>query len=138
MKPYSLIVSCLITSLFTTLALAAQSQTFKQVHSPELAQWLKATKTVTYVFDANTPDIRKSEGLIPSAMPLTSSSKYRVSKELPQDKSARLVFYCANEQCTASHNAAKRAMTAGYKDVYVLPDGIFGWKKQGFETVAAP
>jgi len=29
----------------------------------------------------------------------------------------------------ASHEAARRAVGAGYKDVNVMSDGILGWKK---------
>ena len=33
--------------------------------------------------------------------------------------------------CTASHSAAKKAIAAGYVDVSVMVDGIYGWKKAG-------
>jgi rhodanese-related sulfurtransferase len=51
--------------------------------------------------------------------------------ELPADKARALVFYCANEQCGASHTAAEKARLAGYRDVRVLPAGIFGWIDAG-------
>jgi rhodanese-related sulfurtransferase len=51
--------------------------------------------------------------------------------ELPADKARPLVFYCANEHCGASHEAAKRARFAGHSDVKVLPAGIAGWAKAG-------
>lgn len=51
--------------------------------------------------------------------------------ELPADKSKSLVFYCANTHCGASHEAADRAITAGYTHVKVMPEGIAGWVKAG-------
>lgn len=37
----------------------------------------------------------------------------------------------------ASHDAARRAVDAGYKDVSVMVDGIWGWRKAG-EPVEYP
>ena len=65
-----------------------------------------------------------------------SSSKDRAGSvsELPADKSKQLVFYCANTQCGASHEAAEKAITAGYTNVKVMPEGIAGWVKAGKKT----
>ena len=46
----------------------------------------------------------------------------------------KVVFYCANEQCGASHKAAARAVLAGWSDVAVMPAGIAGWKNAGKPT----
>jgi rhodanese-related sulfurtransferase len=90
-------------------------------------------KAPLQVFDANSEKVRKAEGVIPGATLLTSSSKYD-TKVLPGLKETRLVFYCYNTQCTASHRAAETASKAGYKNLYVLSDGIAGWKKAGQKT----
>lgn len=97
----------------------------------EVATWTKEKKATPV--DANGPQTRDSQGVIPGAVLLTSSSQYDV-KELPSDKNAKLVFYCANEKCTASHAAARRALENGYTDVAVLPAGISGWKQAGQPT----
>ena len=101
----------------------------------ELAKWTKA-KTAVPV-DANGKQLRASEGVIPGAVLLTSSASYEL-KELPANKSAQLVFYCANEKCTASHLAARRAMDNGYTNVAILPAGIKGWKAAGQPTKPTP
>ncbi len=80
--------------------------------------------------DANGNQLRKDVGVIPGAVLLTDYEAYSV-KELPEDKTTPLVFYCANEQCDASHIAAKRARSAGYARVHVLAAGIMGWAKAG-------
>ena len=82
------------------------------------------------VVDANGNNTRKRLGIIPGATLLTSYESYNVH-ELPADKARKLVFYCANEQCGASHAAAERAVAAGYRDVNVLPAGIAGWHQAG-------
>ena len=80
--------------------------------------------------DANGDETRKKMGIVPGAVLLTSSDSFNVS-ELPADKSKELVFYCANTRCGASHEAAEKALTAGYTNVKVMPDGIAGWVKAG-------
>lgn len=97
----------------------------------DVATWTKAK--AAYPIDANGKETRASQGIIPGAVLLTSSSTYAVS-ELPADKNAKLVFYCANQKCGASHAAAKRALENGYTNVAVLPEGIAGWKQAGQPT----
>jgi len=38
----------------------------------------------------------------------------------------------------ASHEAARRAAEAGYRDVNVMPEGIEGWKAANLPAAAAP
>lgn len=80
--------------------------------------------------DANGEGTRKKLGVIPGAVLLTDSEMFAPS-ELPADKAKPLVFYCTNQHCGASHEAAEKAVTAGYKNVKVMPDGIAGWVKAG-------
>ena len=44
-----------------------------------------------------------------------------------------LVIYC-HRTCWLSWNAAKRAISYGYRDVYWFRDGIEGWKAAGYRT----
>lgn len=81
--------------------------------------------------DANGDVTRRRMGVIPGAVLLRDLDAV---DQLPADKTRHLVFYCANAACTASHEAAERALTAGYRHVHVLPDGIAGWVKAGKAT----
>jgi rhodanese-related sulfurtransferase len=83
--------------------------------------------------DANGDPTRQRFGVIPGAVLLSDYETFRPG-ELPADKSKGLVFYCANEHCGASEEAAARAITAGYTDVKVLPAGIAGWARAGKQT----
>ncbi len=67
---------------------------FNLIHVNDLAA-LMAKGTVT-VYDANHPDTRAQYGVIEGAKLLSSSDTYDVAKELPANKNAHLVFYCAN------------------------------------------
>ena len=84
--------------------------------------------------DANGDATRRRLGVIPGAVLLSDYETFIPPRELPADRSAGLVFYCANEHCGASEEAAARAITAGYTDVKVLPAGILGWKQAGKQT----
>ena len=53
---------------------------------------------------------------------------------LPKDKRKKLIFYCMNEMCTSSHQAAEMAVKNGYKNVARMPSGISGWLKAGMPT----
>jgi len=47
------------------------------------------------------------------------------------DRGRALVFYCL-ANCWMSWNAAKRAVSWGYSNVYWYPDGTDGWASAGF------
>jgi rhodanese-related sulfurtransferase len=82
--------------------------------------------------DANGDLTRQKMGVIPGAVLLVDDS----IANLPADKSKGLVFYCANPACGASHEAASKAILAGYANVKVLPEGIAGWVKAGKQTTS--
>jgi rhodanese-related sulfurtransferase len=134
-----ILLSLAVASSFivSTAAFACEGENHQAALEPtkatvaEVASWTKEKKAVPV--DANGKETRTSQGVIPGAVLLTSSSQYAVS-ELPADKSSKLVFYCANQKCGASHAAAKRAMENGYTNVAVLPEGIAGWKQAGQPT----
>lgn len=113
---------------------AAKKPTVKDVTITQVAGLQKEKKAT--VLDANGADFRKQNGIIPGAVLLTHFQKYDAAKELPTAKDSKLVFYCANLQCKASHAAAQKALEAGYTDVNVLSEGLMGWKKAGQPTAS--
>jgi len=53
-----------------------------------------------------------------------------LAKAAGGDKQKPLVFYCL-DNCWMSWNAAKRALSLGYANVYWYPEGTDGWEKGG-------
>jgi rhodanese-related sulfurtransferase len=104
---------------------------FALIRVDNLASLMANPNSHVNIYDANGWGLRSTAGVIPGAHLLTSDDKYDVATTLPPDKSAKLVFYCADPKCTASHEAARRAIAAGYTDVSVMSDGIEGWKQAG-------
>ena len=99
-----------------------------QVTVDELDRMLASHQCVAV--DANGDATRRRMGVIPGAVLLTDDA----IDKLPRDRSQSLVFYCANEACRSSHEAATRAFLAGYTHVKVMPAGIAGWVRAGKQT----
>jgi rhodanese-related sulfurtransferase len=104
---------------------AAANDRFTTLHVAELAARL-ASATPPTLFDANVESTRTFVGIVPGAH-LLAVGEDPVPR-LPSDKAAPLVFYCANTYCMASHQAAEKAIDAGYTNVAVMVDGIYGWR----------
>jgi rhodanese-related sulfurtransferase len=122
-----------VASLVASAALAGE---VNEMTVPQVVELAKAGKAT--LVDANLTEYRAKHGVIPGAVLLTSYNQYDVAKELPQDRAAKLVFYCANRKCAASHFAASRAVEAGYTDVSLMPEGLHGWRTSGQPLVKVP
>lgn len=61
----------------------------------------------------------------------------RIQEAVP-DKNQPVIVYCANKDCPASENAARRMEELGYRDVYDYEEGKEDWEQAGLpvETVA--
>ena len=71
---------------------------------------------------------------IPGAMSLNEkSTKVEIEGLLP-DKAVKIITYCANPQCPAEENLAKRLRELGYLDIWEYPDGIEGWRAAGMKV----
>ena len=125
----SLLVACgsSQTSEGTTPA-SAEEAPLAQTSVDDVATAIAANDGSISVFDANHRETF-DEHHVPGAK-WVHYDDYAAS-ELPADHASRLVFYCANEQCSASHVAARRAMELGYTNVSVMGAGIQGWIAAG-------
>ncbi len=75
---------------------APEHDNFKLLHASDLAALRADSNSHILILDANVPHERLEYGVIPGARLLPSAEHYDVAAELPSDKSAKLVFYCAN------------------------------------------
>jgi rhodanese-related sulfurtransferase len=73
------------------------------------------------------------KGHIPGAIDYTKA-KEEIASKLPKNKSALIVAYCANENCSAYQQGAKAAKELGYTNVKHYSKGIMGWKDAGEPT----
>ena len=72
------------------------------------------------------------------ALSVETESYFREAlAELTEGSADRpLVFYC-ERQCWMSWNAAKRAVSLGYRQVHWFPDGTQGWSEAGLPLAEA-
>ena len=83
--------------LATGLAVAAESrEKFRMIEVSDLESMQKDPTSPPTLLDANDPEFREKNGVIPGAKLLSSSDGYDPSRELPADKKAPLVFYCSS------------------------------------------
>ena len=125
MKQFSYSIFFLL-AVFTGYATAAEQ--VLEVTVEDVQKFVQDKPANVAILDVNNDDARKGAGVVPSAILLTSYNQYAMT-ELPKDKNTTLVFYCYNSYCQASHAAALRAISAGYKDARVMKAGIAGWNK---------
>jgi rhodanese-related sulfurtransferase len=113
-----------------------QQAQFAQISVDEVESALNRPEAPAAVFDANSPETY-AEHHVPGATWVDYDALS--AEQLPADRDRQLVFYCANEQCEASHVAAQRAVALGYSNVAVMGAGIQGWVAAGkpVETGAA-
>ncbi len=73
-----------------------QPDQFAVIRVDALASMIADSNSHVNIYDANGWALRSRAGVIPGAHLLTSDDKYDAAKELPADKSTKLVFYCAD------------------------------------------
>lgn len=116
--------------------------------------WLMGLRTIspdelhrlTRVGEAMAIDVNSPIGWLQARVPgaLNLDPATYEPADLPEDKTALLVFYCSNPLCRKAPNAALRARKLGYENVCVMSAGIKGWMsarlpiESGPETRVAP
>lgn len=86
-----------------------------------------------YIYDANGHD-----SYLVAHVPGAQWLQYNAvnTATLPKSRDAKIVFYCHNPLCGASPHAASVARSLGYRNVWLMPDGIVGWRAAGMPTVS--
>ena len=90
-------------------------------------------KSGVALLDVNVQEVWEKHH-IPGAKHIDSPD---IAKFLPMDRSSLLIFYCAGPLCEASGIAANESVMLGFRRVYVMRDGIFGWVKAGYPVESA-
>lgn len=115
-------------------ATSSSSATATNARSPgimsltQVADRVRSQNSSTFIFDANPREMYEKRHL-PRARWVPYDGL--APEMMPSDRTATLVFYCANPQCSASPQAARSAIALGWTNVYVMPEGIFGWVRAG-------
>ena len=78
--------------------------------------------------------IEFAEQRIPGSVNVPFSHLVDGTASLPEDKGAKLVFYCKGPKCTKSKKSAAFAVKAGYTSVLVYAEGLPAWIGAGHPT----
>lgn len=98
----------------------------KTVSPADLQRLLR--EGAVHAIDVNSPQ-SWAEAHVPGAKSLDPAG-YGAA-DLPEDRTASLVFYCSNPWCRKAPQAALRARKLGYENVKVMSAGIQGWVGAG-------
>lgn len=104
---------------------------FQTINMAEVSRIMKRPGVA--LLDVNVREVWEKHHL-PGAVHIDSPD---IARFLPADKGATLIFYCAGPLCEASGMAANESVMLGYRHVYVMTEGIFGWMKIGFPVESA-
>jgi len=88
-----------------------------------------------HLYDSR-PLPRFQEGAIPAAVNLPFPSFDKQIDKLPQDKNAKLIFYCAGPTCSMSPGSAAKAQKLGYLDVKVYKGGLPAWRTRNYAVLS--
>lgn len=133
MKPITLLLSLLFAAFSALadkpIAPDAISGTTR-INAEQLLELLDATPALVII------DARRREeydrGHIEGAIFMldTDMTPALLAKQLP-GKETPVVFYCNGERCARSGNAAKKAVSWGYRQVYWFRGGWQEWSDKG-------
>lgn len=136
-----IIVAMLLLCLTAMAALAVgaekKPEPFVAVTSEEVKGMLDRKEPGVVVIDARTPQ-EFQEVHIKGAVNIPLPELEKSPALLTFPKEAKLVFYCNGFKCGKSPKAARLAATLGYRNLYVLSEGMPAWEEKGFAIYAGP
>jgi len=89
------------------------------------------------VVDARNPE-EYQEVHIRGAVNVPVKNFEKFAHRLPEDRSARIVFYCNGVKCGKSRKAARMALKKGYRNILVYSQGMPVWEEKGMPIYAGP
>ncbi|SES37450.1 rhodanese-like domain-containing protein [Salisediminibacterium halotolerans] len=111
-----------LTRLLEGKAVTSEERTGYEEHPPE---W-----DGLVLVDSRPQDVY-SKGHINGAVNIPDGEFDEYKDRLPDDKEAKLVFYCGGLHCALSGNSSEKAMELGYENSYVYQEGIPAWNEAG-------
>ena len=123
----------LVVSLLTTQAFAKGGAEIETI-SAETLKKMHDDSAKFILIDARRAEDYAKEHIVKAInLPATDVNSKTLAEVAPE-MTTKLVFYCQNLKCQASHIAASKALGAGYKYIYEFSAGIEGWKEHSYPT----
>ena len=112
----------------------AQQPAWKEIQPEQLHQML--AQNADFMLINTMSYIECRDHSIPGSICIPSGTFDEQIDKLPKDKQRKLVYYCESDLCLRSNQCAEKAIKLGYTDVFVLKNGLPGWKMAGFSVVS--
>lgn len=120
-----IVLFILLASFAAMITTAYAREPYTIISMDEVAQRLNKPKV--HILDVNVLELWEKHHL-PGAVHVDSPD---LTRFLPIDKTALIIFYCAGPMCSMAPAAAREAAMLGYRNIYVMEDGIQGWVMAG-------
>ncbi len=131
------VVALLLAAVASALCAEKQSEPFTVVTSEEARAMIDRQEPGLVVIDARSPGEYQEvhiKGAINIPWQMLEHNPSALS--LPLD--SRLIFYCNGFKCGKSPKAARLAAKLGYRNLFVLSEGMPAWEEKGFAIYAGP
>lgn len=126
----------LVVSLLTSQAFAKNGAEIETI-SAETLKKMHDDSAKFILIDARRAEDYAKEHIVNAVNIPATEVNSKTLAEVASEMTAKLVFYCQNPKCSASHIAASKAIGAGYKYIYEFSGGIESWKEHNYPTVAS-
>jgi rhodanese-related sulfurtransferase len=126
----------MLIGLINSPAFAADKTEIETITAETLKKMID-DKASFVLIDARRDKDYNEEHIISAINVSATDISSKTLAEVAPEVTTKLVFYCQNTKCQASHIAASKALGAGYKYLYEFSGGIEDWKKHGYPTVIA-
>jgi rhodanese-related sulfurtransferase len=132
-----LAVLMVLTAAVLAFGAEKKQEPFTVVTSEEAKAMIDRRESGLIVIDARTPEEFQEVHINGAVnLPLPVLEKDPSALKFPKD--AKLVFYCNGFKCGKSPKAARLAASLGYRNLYVLSEGMPAWEEKGFAIYAGP
>ncbi|HZV82842.1 MAG TPA: rhodanese-like domain-containing protein [Geobacteraceae bacterium] len=131
------VVAALLAVVSSALCAEKQAEPFTVVTSEEVKAMIDRQEPGLVVIDARSPG-EYQEVHIKGAINIPWQMLENNPSALTLPLDAKLVFYCNGYKCGKSPKAARQAAKLGYRNLYVLSEGMPAWEEKGFAIYAGP
>ena len=134
MKRKTILLTLILGATFIFGAINHAANSYTLIDTIGLKKMLDANEEITVV-DARNPE-EYQEVHIKGAINIPQKKFSDYAHLLPQDKAAKIVFYCNGVKCGKSKKAAYSALEIGYSNILVYAEGMPVWEEKGMPIYA--
>lgn len=130
-------ICALLATVSAAFSADRQAEPYTVVTSEETKAMIDRQEPGLVVIDARSPR-EYQEVHIKGAVNIPWQMLENNPSVLDLPKNSKLVFYCNGFKCGKSPKAARTAAKLGYRNLYVLSEGMPAWEEKGFAIYAGP